>query len=86
MPFLGETQDFWGENPLFTHLLLLFGPKQKKRRERSVKHRLHETGGKSDGKSAFFGEISGKRMISKIPVFPLESGKFQNLGRNFGRP
>ena len=35
-------------------VLLLFGSKLKKRRERSVKHRLHETGGKSDGKSTFF--------------------------------
>ena len=71
MPFLCKKQDF--------------KPMQKKKRERSVKHRLHDAGGKTDGKSTLFWEISGKSMISKIPVFPLQNGKFNFFCRNFGK-
>jgi len=36
------------------------------------------------GKSTIFGEISGKSIISKIPFFPLQNGKFQSLGGILG--
>ena len=35
---------------------------------------------KVTGNEPFWGEFSGKTIISEIPVFPLQNGKFNNLG------
>ena len=42
--------------------------------------------GKVTGNERFWGEFSLKSIFSKIPVFPFQNGKFQNLGENFGYP
>ena len=42
--------------------------------------------GKVTGNERFWGEFSGKSIISNIPVFPFQNGKFQNLGEIFGYP
>jgi len=42
--------------------------------------------GKVTGNERFWRELSGKSIISEIPVFPLQNGKFQNLDGNFGYP
>ena len=43
---------------------------QKKKRERSVKHRLHDAGGKTDGKSTFFLGNFGEKHDFKNSCFP----------------
>ena len=50
---------------------------QKKKRERSVKHRLHDAGGKTDGKSTFFfGKFRGKPWFQKFLFSRSKTGSF----------
>ena len=56
-----------------------------KRRERSVKHRIHETGERSDGKSTILARICQEKHYLKNPVFPLKNRKTQNFSENFAK-
>ena len=49
---------------------------QKKKRERSVKHRLHDAGGKTDGKSTLFGKFRGKAWFQKFLFSRSKTGNF----------
>ena len=41
---------------------------------------------KVTGNEPFWGEFSGKTIISEIPVFPLQNVKFNNLGWTSDNP
>ena len=49
---------------------------QNKKRERSVKHRQHDAGGKTDGKSNFFGKFRGKAWFQKFLFSRSKTGNF----------
>jgi len=65
-------------NSLCTPLFIASSSEEKKRRERSVKHRIHETGEKSDGKSTILARISREKHYlkkSRLPAQKQENAK-----------
>ena len=73
-----EKTGFLGKSPLSAPLLIPSLSQEKKRIERSVKHRIHETGEKSDGESTILARISREKHYlkkSRLPAQKQENAK-----------